>query len=596
MANVTSPPRGWNSYDSYSWIISEQEYLQNAELLSQRLLGHGYQYAVVDYLWYRNLKGNQVSRGFDTIDEWGRLLPDPERWPSSSGGKGFTEVANKVHNLGLKFGIHLMAGLSTQAYDSNTPILDTTSGQAYQESGHVWHAKDIGIPDRACKWMTSGFMAINATSGAGTAFLRSIYTLYASWGVDFVKLDCVFGDDLDEDEIIVVAQTLEGLGNNILLSLSPGVSATPKMADGLSSIVDQYRITGDDWDEWPAIVAHFDVIRDFAAAKLIGAAGLHGQSFPDLDMLPFGWLTDPGVNQGPHRSTKLTQDEQRTQMTLWSMAKSPLMYGGDLLKLDDWTYGLITNPTLLNINYLSADNQEFPHITSLTDVKNEGGDVVKVPSTPSLVLTGCTDPKASGWSSEQYNPNLERICYKEKNLEKDQEPFCVYKMGTPTSSSGENSMYKGKYNLVDIKRNQLCLDPYPKRKLKAQEVRKQDPFSPCTRFEPSQRWELKSNGTLFHGHSGKCATVDNVEAQNDGGIRSWIATGTVVETYVAFFNLNDDSTTISAKIDDLASVLPGRNLRGCKATEIWSGTTTTTGDTLSAQVAGHGCALFVISC
>ena len=160
-----------------------------------------------------------------------------------------------------------------------------------------------------------------------------------------------------------------------------------------------------------------------------------------------------------------------SQMTLWSMAKSPLMYGGDLRQLDDWTYGLITNPTLLSINSLSATNQEarepslcscsflflvlmvflnsyhlridiklflpfwqFPHITSLNNDKIEGHDVVaKVPSTPSLVLTACTDPKASGWSSEKYNQNLERICYK-KNLEKDQEPFCAYKIGTPTSS------------------------------------------------------------------------------------------------------------------------------------------------------------------
>lgn len=86
------------------------------------------QYVVVDYLWYRRkVPGAYTdSLGYDVIDEWGRVLPDPGRWPSSKGGKGFTEVANKVHSMGLKFGIHVMRGISTQAVNANTPILDTT--------------------------------------------------------------------------------------------------------------------------------------------------------------------------------------------------------------------------------------------------------------------------------------------------------------------------------------------------------------------------------------------------------------------------------------------------------------------------------------
>lgn len=67
------------------------------------------------------------SRGFDVIDEWGRLIPDPSRWPSSRNGKGFTDIAKKVHAMGLKFGFHVMGGISTEAYDANTPILDITT-------------------------------------------------------------------------------------------------------------------------------------------------------------------------------------------------------------------------------------------------------------------------------------------------------------------------------------------------------------------------------------------------------------------------------------------------------------------------------------
>jgi hypothetical protein len=98
---------------------------------------------VVDYLWYRRkVKGAYTdSLGFDVIDEWGRMIPDPDRWPSSKGGKGFTEVAKKVHSVGLKFGIHVMRGISTQAVNANTPILDTISVLLWTPS--IAHTSEI---------------------------------------------------------------------------------------------------------------------------------------------------------------------------------------------------------------------------------------------------------------------------------------------------------------------------------------------------------------------------------------------------------------------------------------------------------------------
>lgn len=49
----------------------------------------------------------------------------------------------------------------------------------------MWRAKDIAIPERACGWMSHGFMSVNTQFGAGKAFLRSLYEQYAAWGVDF---------------------------------------------------------------------------------------------------------------------------------------------------------------------------------------------------------------------------------------------------------------------------------------------------------------------------------------------------------------------------------------------------------------------------
>ncbi|KAL3649813.1 hypothetical protein CASFOL_006216 [Castilleja foliolosa] len=364
--NCSLPPRGWNSYNSYSWIISEKKFIQNAQIVAQRLKIHGYEYAVVDFLWYRRkVKGASVdSSGFDVIDKWGRLVPDPHRWPSSKHGNGFTKVAEKVHNMGLKFGIHVMRGISTQAFNANTPILDVTTGKAYEENGRIWYAKDIGLKERPCAWMKTGFMSVNTKLGAGRAFLSSLYQQYADWGVDFVKHDCVFGMDMDLDEITYVSKVLGGFNQTILYSLSPGSGATPAMASAVSGLANMYRITGDDWDKWPDLITHFNVTRDFASANMIGGEGLRGKSWPDLDMLPLGRLSKAGANKGPYRKCNLTLDEQKIQVTLWSIAKSPIMFGGDMIKLDDTTFKLITNPTLLEINTYSSNNMQFRYISS----------------------------------------------------------------------------------------------------------------------------------------------------------------------------------------------------------------------------------------
>ncbi|XP_024991132.1 uncharacterized protein LOC112525293 isoform X1 [Cynara cardunculus var. scolymus] len=603
--HASLPPRGWNSYDSFCWTISEDEFLQNAQLVSQKLHAHGYEYAVVDYLWYRKLvPGAYVdSLGFDVIDEWGRVIPDPGRWPSSKGGKGFTEVAKKVHDMGLKFGFHIMRGISTQAVNANTPILDITTGKAYVESGKVWHAKDIGIKERACGWMKNGFMSVDTSLGAGRAFLRSLHHQYAEWNVDFVKHDCVFGEDLDLNEIETVSEILKELDRPILYSLSPGTSVTPAMAKQVAPLVNMYRVTGDDWDNWGDVAAHFDVSRDFAAASMVGAKGLLGNSWPDLDMLPLGWLTDPGSNEGPHRMSKLSLDEQKTQMTLWSMARSPLMFGGDMRKLDDATYGLITNPTLLEINSFSSNNKEFPYITSTTDLRflEQGSNfqtrsLKEAGSSEKLVLgfSSCHDSQAKGWYKD-----LERVCWRWHSRSEKVEPFCLYKT-EPLLQSDEGVAYSGKYqgkfHLRARNRAGFCFDTSSKRRLTSKE-RKRASFSPC-RLDTNQMWELSNNGTLVNGYSGSCASIKATKADaSPGGIRSWIATGKKGEIYLSYFNLNPARTVISTTLSNLSKAFPTINFRSCSCKEVWSGKDYgSLQHSLSVSVDSHGCALFVLTC
>ncbi|XP_056168352.1 uncharacterized protein LOC115692344 isoform X2 [Syzygium oleosum] len=561
---ASTPPRGWNSYDSFCWTVSEEEFLQNAEILSQKLHAQGYEYVVVDYLWYRRkVPGAYVdSLGFDVIDEWGRMIPDPVRWPSSRGGKGFTEVANKVHSMGLKFGIHTMRGISTQAVNAKTPILDTTTGSAYQESGRVWHAQDIGMKEKVCAWMQHGFMSVNTDLGAGKAFLRSLYQQYASWGVDFIKNDCVFGDDLNINEITYISEVLKELDRPILYSLSPGTSVTPDMAKAVSGLSNLYRITADDWDSWGDVASHFDVARDFSAAKMIGASGLLGKSWPDLDMLPLGYLTDPGSNEGPHRRSRLNLKEQRTQFPYIRGSSSPR-------------------------GRKHRRSGMYPTRVEESEVEVLG-------------LTSCKDPKASGWLVKELDQDLEQICWKENMEGRYGEPFCLYKRNTLVESDEEimyGSQYQGALHLLASENAKYCLNASPRRKITSREFTRGS-FSHCT-WNANQMWEFHGNGTLISSYSGLCAIMKKVKANaGAAGARSWIATGRSGEIYLAFFNLNPDNMVIAAEVSDLAKALPGQSVTSCVGKEIWSGSDLgrPTNDTIATMVGSHDSALYVLKC
>ncbi|KAI4340680.1 hypothetical protein MLD38_025490 [Melastoma candidum] len=576
--HAATPPRGWNSYDSYGWIISEEDFLANAEAVAQKLSGSGYEYVVVDYLWYRKRQPGVTmhSRGFDNIDFWGRVVPDPDRWPSCRNGKGFTDIAQKVHDMGLKFGIHVMRGISTQAFDANSPIHDSIKGGAYIEGG------------RQCL-------------GAGRAFLRSLYSQYRDWGVDFVKHDCVFGDDFSLDEITYVSQVLAELDRPIIYSLSPGTHVTPEKARQINGLVNMYRITADDWDTWGDVEAHFDVTRDLNVAGLTGAAGLMGKSWPDLDMLPLGWLTDPEAGEGPHRQTRLTLDEQKTQMTLWAMAKSPLMFGGDMKNLDDTTLGIITNPTVLNINSFSSNNKEVMLTFGSRLTRHGNGRrmlSIKYPELigdegykPDFALTTCGDLNAYGWTVEANDEHFDKICWKDG-------AFCLYRRNSSTPADNG-----APFLLSASRSDEFCLDASSRKKLTAGET-KSSSFSTCE-GSANQMWEYHGNGTLVSSYSGLCAVVKKPESPFQPaakslteGVREWIATGAdgpISEVYAAFFNLNEVGIYIEAKVSDITGVLPAEFHRDTSdVMDEWGNRYWAKQTKVSAEIGPHGCALLVL--
>ncbi|WP_404339562.1 glycoside hydrolase family 27 protein [Sphingomonas sp. MMS12-HWE2-04] len=335
-ALAPTPPMGWNSWNSFATTITEAQALETAAIQAAKLLPSGYDIFTIDIQWYEPEAKSYTynARPQPEMDGYGRLLPAPNRFPSAAGGKGFAPIAAKVHALGLRFGIHLMRGIPRLAVERNLPVFGTRYG-----------ARDIADTASTCPWNPDMYGVDMGKPGA-QAYYDSVFALYASWGVDLVKMDDMSRPyDAHAPEIEAAHKAIARTGRPIVLSLSPGETPVARGAH-VRKFAQMWRISDDFWDEWPLLEAQFTRLENWAAF-----AG--PDSWPDADMLPLGRLALG------ERDTKFTPDEQRTLMTLWSIARSPLIMGGDLRHLDAATLALLTNPEVLAVNQHSTGNR--PH-------------------------------------------------------------------------------------------------------------------------------------------------------------------------------------------------------------------------------------------
>ncbi|MGC4033463.1 MAG: NPCBM/NEW2 domain-containing protein [Tepidisphaeraceae bacterium] len=339
-----TPPLGWNSWDIFGTSITEQQAKEQANAMHQHLLPAGYDVFTIDIQWYQP---TAATHYYDadviyqlSMDEYGRLTPTANRFPSAADGRGFKPLADYVHNLGLRFGIHIMRGMPKRAVKENTRVLGTNV-----------RARDIAVTDSTCPWNPDMY-GVDATTPEGQAYYDSIIELYASWGVDFIKCDDISRpyDDVQKAEIEALRKAINKCGRPIVLSLSPG--ATPvKNGPHVMKNANLWRITDDFWDRWGLLLAMFE--RAHAWEPYRGSG-----HWPDADMLPIG-VIEFG------RQTKFTKDEQYTLMSLWSIARSPLIFGGDMTKLDALTLGMLTNPDVLSVNQNSTNNRQISRENNL---------------------------------------------------------------------------------------------------------------------------------------------------------------------------------------------------------------------------------------
>lgn len=344
---VLTPPMGWNSWDCYGASVTESEVRGNVEYMAKNLKWYGWEYIVVDIQWYEPGAKDSIYRPFVPLemDEYSRLIPASNRFPSSANGNGFKPLADYIHSLGLKFGIHIMRGIPRQAVHANTPIYGTK-----------FRARDIAHLNSICPWNTDMY-GINPYKPGAQEYYDSVFQLYADWGIDYVKVDDIAYSDLEYEryhleEVELIRNAIDNCGREIILSLSPG-PAMLEYAEHLKSNANMWRITGDFWDRWEDLFDSFDKCNRWSQH---GGPG----HWPDADMLAIGHI---GIRSREHgvgdRLTRFTKNEQITLITLWSIFRSPLMLGCELRDCDEWTLSLITNEEVLRVLKHSHDNRQL---------------------------------------------------------------------------------------------------------------------------------------------------------------------------------------------------------------------------------------------
>ena len=348
-----TPPMGWNSWDCYYSSVTEKEVMQNARyLVNNDLVRHGWEYVVVDIRWYCDHPslggGNYNQRGDQgyVLDAYGRYLPSPRRFPSCMKDGiniGFKALADSIHNMGLKFGIHIMRGVPKAVVGSNYQL----KGSEQTPWSQVYNGTTS-----PCTWLKDNLLVRN--NEAGQQYYNSIMDLYAGWGVDFIKVD-----DLSRpfytDEIHMIRKAIDQTGRPIVLSLSPGKTQYQYAGECLDN-ANMWRMMDDLWDNWSAVDAVFNEAHVWSQYSRPG-------NFADCDMLPLGQIAmtigDPGYTSAQGgRWTNLTHNEQLTMMTLWGICHSPLFFGGEMTRNDAFTLSLLNNEEYHRMHKYGTDARQ----------------------------------------------------------------------------------------------------------------------------------------------------------------------------------------------------------------------------------------------
>lgn len=339
------PPMGWNSWDCFGWAVTEAEVRANAEYMAKHLKHLGYEYIVIDQGWF----ADSIASDFEafvhetipvkphyTLDESGRLWPDPVKYPSARKGSGLKPLADYVHSLGLKFGVHLLRGIPWQAAERHLKIKGTNIDAA-----------TISQPDKGCEWY-DGFSGVDMSKAGGQEYYNSVFKLFAEWGIDFVKVD----DLVNVPEFEGISKALRSCGRPMFLSVVPDNIPIDMLKKGSHMAI---RTESDFWDVWEMLKKVFPVANKAAIEK-----GNEPGYWSDLDMLPIGKIGIRISYKGPDpRISNFTKDELYTLLSLRYIVRTPLIIGGNLPETDPTTLELLTNSEALEVDRNSTNNRQI---------------------------------------------------------------------------------------------------------------------------------------------------------------------------------------------------------------------------------------------
>ncbi len=378
------PVMGWNSWDFYGTTVNEERTKAQADYMAEHLLAHGWDLITVDIQWYEpNANGfNYNPNATLVMDEWGRLTPALNRFPSAADGAGFKPLADYIHAKGLRFGIHMMRGIPRQAWQQNLPV-----------KGTGYTARDIADTHSICSWNPDMY-GVDMTKPGAQAYYDSLMELVASWDVDFVKIDDL-SRPYHRREIEAIRKAIDKTGRPIVLSTSPGETPVDQGPHAMNH-ANQWRISDDFWDNWGALYDQFQRLHAWTPYRGPG-------HFPDADMLPLGRIA-AGNTASAGRSTNFTPDEQYTLMTLWAIARSPLIHGGDMTQMDAFTLSLLTNDEILAVNQRSTRNRQLFRTGDLVawsaDAEDSGDKYLAVFNTGATATDVPVDLAALGFTGE----------------------------------------------------------------------------------------------------------------------------------------------------------------------------------------------------
>jgi hypothetical protein len=339
----TKPVLGWSSWSFYRKTTDAADVEAQAKAMrSSGLEAEGYKYINLDDFWYQ-CPGPQGPN----VDAYGRWVTDATRFPAGPNGEnGIAAVASYVHHLGEKFGIYVTPGISNQAVAQNTPVKGTT-----------YTADQIATGATEANYNCKGMQGIDYSNPGAQAYVDSIVDEYASWGVDYIKLDGI--KDNNGPDIEAWSNAIRQSGRPMQLDTTEGEYTT-----AIAPVIDQYATQFEyspDVEEggrathgltdYASIAIRFDTLalwQPYSGSKV--------DAYDDFDSVEVGNGTNPASATNPFGSVSypdgdgLTPDERQTQLSLWALGASPLILGTDLTHLDPLDLSYLKNRAVLAVD------------------------------------------------------------------------------------------------------------------------------------------------------------------------------------------------------------------------------------------------------